>query len=74
MLEATGESFANACRRSTCIFSFSPESYLMKNKPGRSSDLLYVHRLPVLHSGMEDEQFAELTATGIVPDLHRLPY
>ena len=44
---------------------------------GRSSDLFRFYRLPVpvnQDSGRGDKTFLELTATGIVPDFHRIPF
>lgn len=46
---------------------------------GRSSDLLHLSSLPILHVSMTSSGNCllgdlELTATGIVPDFHRIPF
>jgi hypothetical protein len=56
----------------TCL---SPESISVV-VTGRSSGLLPVDHLPirpVANSGMKLQQLLQFTATGIAPDLHRLP-
>lgn len=46
-------------------------------QPGRSSDLLITSNLPIPKAGTvanNTNEFHELTATGIVPDFHRIPF
>ena len=60
------------------IFSLSPESMMIENGIGRSSGLVLFEHLPVrIEQWLEDPTGDErnyLTATGIAPDLHRLPF
>ena len=52
-----------------------PEILKLKNC-GRSSDLFLQRCLPIICDSGQDNQWivAEITATGTVPDSHRIPY